>query len=265
MRRVLLIALSLLLAHCAAAQDPRSLVRQVVQNEIVASNDDHSRWAYYDVDRKPEGAVEQWVAETENGSVHRILVQKGVHLSPPAQRSSMDQFINDTSAQSRQRKSDEHDDRQSEDLLKILPDAFTWTIASTDSATVLLHFAPDPSYSPPSWAARVFAAMEGTLRFDKKQRRIISLQGRLVRNVRFCGGLCGGISAGGTFAVERREIGPSIWQIVATHVHIHGSVLFFKSISQDEDDEKTRFQRLPENISLQQAETKLLQENESGL
>lgn len=261
MRRTLFIALAFLLTRFAAAQDPRSLVNQVVKNELSANQNDHSRWAYYDVDRKADGVVEQWVAETGNGDVHRTLVQKGVHVAPPAQRTSMDRFIHDPAAQSRQRKSGEHDDRQSEELLKMLPDAFTWTISSSDGSTVLLHFAPNPSFSPPSWAARVFEAMEGNLRIDKRQHRIVSLQGRLAHGVRFCGGLCGSISAGGTFDVERREIGPSIWQIVSTHVHIHGSVLFFKSISQDEEDDKSHFQQLPENISLEQAETKLIGEN----
>jgi hypothetical protein len=99
------------------------------------------------------------------------------------------------------------------------------------------------------------------MRLEKTQHRIVSLQGRLVRPVRFCGGLCGSLSAGGTFDVERREIGPSIWQIVETHVHIHGTALFFKNISQEEDEQKTHFQPLPGDISLQQAETKLLQQN----
>ena len=261
MRRTLFIALAFLLTRFAAAQDLRSLVRQVVQNELLANQHDHSRWAYYDVDRKADGFVEQWVAETGDGDIHRILVQKGVHISPSVQRTSMDHFIHDPAAQSRQRKSDEHDDRQSEELLKMLPDAFIWTSVSSNGSILLLHFAPDPSFSPPSWAARVFEAMEGSLRVDKQQHRIISLQGRLAHNVHFCGGLCGSISSGGTFDVERREIAPSTWQIVSTHVHIHGSVLFFKSISQDEEDDKSHFQPLPENISLQQAETRLIDES----
>jgi hypothetical protein len=257
------IAVALLVCCTCCAQDARSLVRQAVQTELHADQNDHSRWAYFDVDRKPDGGVEQWVAETSSGDLHRILIEKGVHLSPAAQRGSMDKFLQDPGAQSRQRKSSEHDDRQSEDLLKLLPDGFTWSIVSSDASTILLHFAPDPSFSPPTWAARVFAAMDGVMRIDKHQHRIASLQGRLAHSVRFCGGLCGGISAGGTFSVERREIGPSIWRIATTHVHIRGSALFFKSISEDEDDEKSRFQPLPQSISLQQAESRLLGENGS--
>ena len=245
----------------AAHEDPRQIVRQTVETELAASRNDHSRWLYYDFDRKPGDTVRQWVAETGDGDLHRVLAQKGRMIAPAAQREEMEQFIGDSAAQARQRKSGEHDDTQSEDMLRLLPDAFTWSIASEQGGTIRLHFAPDPRFKPPSWDARVFAAMEGDLTVDAAGHRIASLRGRLVRGVRFCGGLCGSLSAGGTFDVERRQIGPSIWQIVETHVHIHGTALLFKNISQDEDDQKTDFRRLPGDISLSQAEAELLKQN----
>lgn len=257
-------SLAVFFASCAlsvSAQTPSALVRQAVETELTANRNDHSRWIFYDVDRKPSGTTEQWVAETGSGSLHRTLTRKGAHLSPSDQRNAMEQFIHDPDAQASQRKSGQHDDRQSEDMLKLLPDAFTWTYVRTEGRNTLLHFAPDPKFDPPTWESRVFAAMEGTMRIDTAQHRIVSLQGRLVHAVRFCGGLCGSLSAGGTFDVERRETGPSIWQIVETHVHIHGTALFFKNISQEEDEVKSRFRQLPGDISLQQAETKLLQQN----
>src|ERR1035438_8865435 len=115
MRTGLLICGGVLLAGqslIGTAQDPKQLVSQAVQTELVADQNDHSRWIYYDIDRKPSGTVQEWVAETGNGDVHRILAQKGSPLSPIAQRNIMDEFIHDPSAQSRQRKSGEHDDRQ---------------------------------------------------------------------------------------------------------------------------------------------------------
>jgi hypothetical protein len=245
----------------AAAQSATNLVREAVQTEITASRNDHSRWLYYEVDRKPNDTVRQWVAETGSGDVHRVLEQKGRSLTGAAQRNAMEGFIRDPDAQARQRKAGEHDDRQSEDLLRLLPDAFIWSTTSTDRKGIRLHFRPDPRFRPPSWDARVFAAMEGDMEVEPTQHRIMSLRGRLVRDVRFCGGLCGNLSAGGTFDVERRQIGPSIWQIVETHVHIHGTVLFFKNISQEEDDVKTDFQPLPGGISLLQAESELLKQD----
>jgi len=248
-------------AFSAAAQDAKQIVRTAVTTEITASRDDHSRWLYYDIDRKPNDTVRQWVAETANGDLHRVLAQKGSSLTPDAQRSAMQHFIHDPDAQARQRKSGEHDDRQSEDMLRLLPDAFIWSIASKHGDRIRLHFKPDPNFKPPSWETRVFAAMEGDMEVEPTHHRIASLRGTLVHDVRFCGGLCGHLSAGGTFDVERRPTGPTVWQIVETHVHIHGTALFFKNISQEEDDQKSGFQPLPGNISLPQAEAELLKQN----
>lgn len=259
----LILGTAFVLGSCfpAEAQDAKQIVQTAVATEITANRDDHSRWIYYDVDRKPDDTVRQWVAETGSGDLHRVLEQKGRALTPAAQRGDMEHFIHDPDEQARQRKSGQHDDRQSEDMLGLLPNAFIWSIASRQGNMIHLHFKPDPHFKPPSWEARVFAAMEGDMEVESMHHRIASLRGRLVRDVRFCGGLCGHLSAGGTFDVERRQTGSSVWQIVETHVHLHGTALFFKNISQEEDDVKSSFQPLPGNISLVQAESELLKQS----
>ncbi len=261
--RALILGGSLFLTSTLAAspQSPRDLVSQAVETELTASRNDHSRWLYYDVDRKPGETVQQWVAETGSGAVHRVLFEKGQSTTPAAQRNAMDRFIHDPGAQAKQRKAGQHDDEQSEEMLRLLPDAFIWTIGSTKADSTVLHFTPNPQFKPPSWEARVFAAMEGDLQISKPEHRIMSLKGRLIHDVRFFGGLFGHLSSGGTFDVERRRTGPSVWQITETHVHIHGTALLFKNISEEEDEVKTQFHPLPGNISLQQAEAELLKQN----
>jgi len=185
-------------------------------------------------------------------------MHNGQPASQNSQRSQMDGFIGDPSAQARQGRANQHDDNQSADLLHLLPDAFLWKQTGQHNGGVFLHFTPDPSFNPPTWASRVFAAMAGDLEIDATQHRIVSLRGQITHPVRFCGGLCGSIDSGGTVNIERRQTGPGIWQIVETHVHIHGTILFFKSISQSEDEVKSRFERLPDNVTLRQAETDLM-------
>jgi hypothetical protein len=108
--------------------------------------------------------------------------------------------------------------------------------------------------------SRVFAAMEGDMTVDAKQHRIVSLKGRLIHDVKILGGLLGGLDAGGTFDVERRQTGMTVWQITETHVHIQGHVLIFKNISEEEDDVKTNFKQIPADVTLEQAENELLAE-----
>lgn len=234
------------------------IVRHAVQSELSANAHDHSRWIYHEVDRKPGKTITQWVAQTPQGDLIRVVSDNGRQISSQTQRASIERSIHDPGTLARRQKASAHDDRQSEAMLKLLPDAFTWSTVGEDGGATRLHFVPNPSFKPPSWQARVFAAMEGDMVVDNHEHRIVSLRGRLTREVRFCGGLFGDLSAGGEFEIERRKISSSVWQIVETHVHMHGTALLFKNISQEEDDVRTRFQQLPDNISMAQYETDLL-------
>jgi hypothetical protein len=259
-------ALSLGLAVAAlgqdAKQDAKQIVRQAVQTELAANRDDHSRWLYFEVDRKPKNSVTQWVAETSHGDLGRILEENSQKLSVANQQKKMDGFIRDSDEQARRRKAGRHDDDQATELLKLLPDAFVWTGTGSQGGRTTLHFQPDPKFHPPDREARVFASMEGDMTVDDAQHRIVSLKGRLIHDVKFGGGLFATLKAGGTFDVERRETGKAVWQITETHVHIEGHALLFKSISEQEDDVKTKFKALPDDISFEQAEKELLAEDD---
>ena len=263
MHRTLLLPLGLMamVAGSTAAQTPRDMVRRAVQTELVASRNDHSHWRYFESDRQPSKSLKQWVAEARSVSVDRVVERNGQTLSEAQQKQEMIAFINDSRAQNKQRKSGQHDDEQAAELLKILPDAFTWTQAGEHGSDILLHFRPDPAFHPPDLEARVFAAMEGDMAIDRQQYRIASLKGRLIRDVKIGYGLLGELKAGGTFDVERRELSPAAWEITETHVHIQGHALIFKTISENEDDVKSNFKQIADTTSLQQAQSELLNLN----
>jgi hypothetical protein len=143
-------------------------------------------------------------------------------------------------------------------MLNTLPRAFVWSDTGDRDGNTTLHFKPDPQFHPPNYQARVFAAMEGDMRVSDAEHRIVSLKGRLIRDVKFGGGLLGELQAGGSFEVERRQIGGGAWQITETHIHIQGHALLFKDISEQEDDVKSKFKQLPDGISLPDAEKELL-------
>ena len=243
-----------------AKQAAKQIVQQAVQTELAADRDDHSRWLYFEVDRKPKNGVTQWVAETPHGDLDRVLEENSEKLSIADQQKKMDGFIRNSEEQAKRRKAGQHDDDQATELLKLLPDAFVWTGTGSQGGRTTLHFQPDQKFHPPDREARVFAAMEGDMTVDDAQHRIVSLKGRLMHDVKFGGGLFATLKAGGTFDVERRETGNAVWQITETHVHIQGHALLFKSISEQEDDVKTKFKQLPDDLSFEQAEKELLQE-----
>lgn len=258
--RVGLLVGTIFIAVCvrASGQQPVQIVEQAVRTEMADDAADHSLWMYYEVDRKPGDGVVQWVGDTRMGSLYRVLQQAGRTLTISEQRAKMDAFIDSPAAQSKQRQGGQHDDKQASQMLSMLPKAFIWTLIGQHGQTTYLHFQPDPNFVPPTWESRVFAAMEGVMEVDDTGHRIVSLRGKLIRQVKFAWGLLGELEPGGTFDVERRELAPGIWEITETHVHIQGHALIFKSISEQEDDVKSHFEELPPTITLREAEEKLM-------
>lgn len=104
--------------------------------------------------------------------------------------------------------------------------------------------------------------MEGDMTVEDAEHRIVSLKGRMIHEVRFGYGLFGVLEPGGSFDVERRQVGKDQWQITETHVHIQGHALIFKSISEQEDDVKSKFEQLPSSVNFKQAEEKLMEQRE---
>ncbi len=256
----LVLTCAVVLGTCAAAyaQNDRQFVERAVHTELAADAADHTHWLYYEDDRTPGADVRQWVAQTDIGDLKRVLQLNGRDLSINEQQSRINNFIGNPAAQQKQRKAGQQDDRQATQMLHMLPQAFQWTKTGDQDGNTTLHFKPDPNFHPPTWASRVFAAMEGDMTVNDAQNRIVSIKGRMIRDVKFWGGLLGDIKAGGTFDVERREIGKGEWQITDTHVHIQGRALLFKNISDQEDDDKTSFKQLPDNIAGSAAEKELL-------
>jgi len=273
----LLLALTLGSAVAASAQDPKQpdpaqpppkqpdpkqIVQQVVNTELTTVKADQSRWLYYEVDRKPNSVVSQWVAQTPKGELRRIVKENSHKLSDAEQHQKMDAFLQDSSAQARDRKKLQEDDRQTVDLLTLLPQAFLWTCGGTQDTQMTLHFKPNPTFHAPNREARVLSGVEGDLVVNSSQHRIISLKGQLIHDVKFGGGLLGELKAGGTFDIERREMSQGEWQITETHVHLQGHMLLFKSVSEQQDDEKSNFKLLPSSFSSDQAESELLQKGD---
>jgi hypothetical protein len=245
-------------AHAQQRQDPRAraIARTSVETELAADKADQSRWRYRSAVRRPEGSFVYLVVETDHGSVKKKIEQDGKPLDAAALNAEMqriDSFVHDPSQQARQRKDSSQDDQRAEKMLRMLPDAFLWTIKSDTPATTTLAFTPDPNFNAPSMEARVFAAMAGEIVVTKPGNRMQSLRGHLLHDVKFGFGILGRMEQGGTFNIERRQVVPGIWIITESHVHFNGHVLFFKTISEQEDEVKTDFHQTPPATTLEQA------------
>jgi hypothetical protein len=232
------------LAPTAHAQDAKLLITTAVNNELAADRNDHSAFQYYDHDVTPDHDTLFYVVETPQGNLKKKMEDHG-HPLTPAQRQADDQriqsLLNDPAAQQRMRNNSNHDDNEAEQMLRLFPNAYIWTIAGEEGNLVTLNFKPDPNFSPSGFEAKVLGAMGGQLTVDKPEMRIVSLKGTLLDDVTFLGGLLARLHKGGYFAYTRKEITPGHWQMVTSNVHINGHALFFKSIGSDEDETRTDF------------------------
>ena len=237
-------------------QKARALVQSIVTNEVAADAKDHSRWIYRDANKVRGKNVVKLVVQTPEGDVSKTIEMDGHPLilqQQKADEQKMNRFVTDRALRQKQKQNQQQDDKRAASLTKMLPDAFLWTKTSENGDEITLTFKPDPKFKPPTREARVFAAMKGTMVVNTKQKRIKSLKGTLIRNVDFGWGLLGKLEKGGTFNVERQEIGPHVWEITVTHIHMRGHALVFKNISEQQDEETTDYKPTPKSITLAEA------------
>lgn len=231
-------------ARAAQPPGPVEAVREAVAAELQANQTDKSNWMYRESDATDDKHGVYTTIETPQGSLRRLIEMNGHPLSPQAaatETQRIQHYVGDSAAQAHARRAAAHDDAQATEMLKMLPDAFIWTRAGQDAEGVTLHFRPNPNFDPPDMQSRVMGIMEGEMIIANDGHRIRSLRGKLSQDVLIGFGIFGRLNKGGTFDVERREVGPGHWQITETHVHIGGHALLFKTIGQQEDDVKTEW------------------------
>ena len=255
-----ILALSFSTLH---AQSPQQIIQQAVNTERTADQNDHSNWIYLEESDKPKEHVLQWVAGTQQGNVERIL-EKDAQELPETRTAGAHSKISARHQSSEQagRGGRTTTIKQIDDLLKLLPAAFIWTQTGATATTTSLHFEPAPNFHPPTREARVFSSMTGDLVVDNQQHRICKVKGHLIHDVTFGGGLLGRLKERSSFALEQQQVGPSLWELTAIHVHLEGNALLFKSVSLQQDDKRSRFQPEPANVTLEQAAASVMSEPE---
>lgn len=244
------------LAGNAQEISAHQLVKDVIYNELAANRTDHVHWIYRDADKTPQKDTVKLVVDATGGTVSKTIELNGRPLTPQERaqdQAKMERVVNDPAERARQRKNSEHDDKQAVSLMKMLPDAFIWTEVGQSNGEVTFHFKPNPAFHPPTYASRVFAAMAGEMVVDSAQKRLKVLSGTLIQPVEFGWGIFGKLQQGGTFRVIHTEVAPGLWEITQTHVHINGHILFFKSISEQEDEITSDYRKSPAGLTLEQA------------
>jgi hypothetical protein len=232
------------------------LARKVVANELKVQDEDHVRWMYR-LEKEESGKKQvQEILETNNGSLSRLLSIDGHLLDAKQQQKENQRMQRLVSHPDEQRKLQQASNKKAEQggrLFKILPEAFVFDYAGRQGDLVTLTFRPNPNFQPPSLEARVFHSMQGEMTVDTKQERLAALNGHLMEDVKFGGGLLGHLDKGGKFEVRQTEVAAGQWEITALVVDMKGKALLFKTIGVHETENHSDFQRVPDDLTLAEA------------
>jgi hypothetical protein len=99
--------------------------------------------------------------------------------------------------------------------------------------------------------------MEGHIWIDQKANRLAEIDGHLIKTVKFFGGLLGYLDEGGQFHVKQSEVAPGHWEITLLHVNMRGKALIFKTLSVQQNEIRTNFRGVTDNLTLAEAAEEL--------
>lgn len=252
-----------LLAHAAEPvhQEPaQQLVADVIYNELHDRECD-SFWQYRSVRQAGGQDVVREQVETADGPIYRVLEDHGSPLDATASRREdqrIDNLIENPTAMEKTEQEHMRDEERLQNIMEMLPQAFLFHYdRASDGDTVRIAFAPNPSFKPEGYEARIIHAMGGTLLVNERLKRMIEMDGHVLERVNFGYGLLGYVEKGGTFEIRRVQVSPAHWKTSLVEVHVQGRVLLFENIEKEQRESRSDFAPVPHDISLGEAKTLL--------
>jgi hypothetical protein len=137
-------------------------VRQVIDNELQAEQNDHSLWMLL-LETRQSGKTEiREVVETKDGDLDWLISVNGRSLAEDQQRErerGLQRLVSDPAELQKSQRERNQDITRSQRLLKMLPDAFVVDYGERRGDFQEMKFKPNPHFRSPSHEAAAFHAM----------------------------------------------------------------------------------------------------------
>ncbi len=257
-----LVGLAALPAGALMAQvAPEQAVAAMVKNEIAAHRQDlsHDAFRFLEYERSARTGGHLWKEEdvqVDGGLMRRLLAVDGQPI-PAVQAKAVEERLEwlakNPAAFRRLNQAHNDDETRTLKLLADLPKEFLFTPDGEQDGCTRIAFRPDPAYQPRSFEDRAIHAMAGTVLIDESQMRLCGMQAHLTHTVELAYGLLGKLNQGGSLAIQRAQVTPTDWKTTRVALDFSGSLLFFKSISRQQQTVRTHLQPVPRNLTLEQA------------
>jgi hypothetical protein len=284
---LLLISVSFAQTTSFPATDPGTLVRRAVA-ERLAENAAHRPLRYLLHKQDERHNIIQDIIETAQGDVALVVASNGAPLSPAAHQAQIERLHTlaaDPALQEHRRKREQEDLDRVNKLLRLLPDAFIYTYAGTETCNVAstpdvhipgqpippqpaaqqasqvcyrLTFTPNPTFNPPDIGSDILRGMAGDLWMEKSQDRLVRLNAHLIASVDFGWGILGRLDKGGTVFLEQSDVDGGEWELTRMKLNLTGKALLVKSLNYQMTEEMAHFSPVPPNLDYREAIKMLL-------
>jgi hypothetical protein len=239
------------------------LVSETIQNEEGASKTLRPCYEYEEVDWSPgETSISEEI-ETPEGVFGRLLEVNG--HPPSAKRSrkekqQLEKLARDPAARRSMARGEQEDVDRRMALLKEFPGAFWFERDGPEKRGVVpLKFEPNPYYKPSSRDAIALKGMEGTLWIDAAAKRLVKIDGTLIRDVTLGWGVVVRLRRGGRFSMEQAQVSPGVWKLTLLSADVHGKIFLVKNLNLQMKEIHQSFKRVRDDLSAAEAVSMLLE------
>jgi hypothetical protein len=254
------LAAVLLLGGCAKlhAQDSKQLIETLIAHEAEAGKH-RGHYEYMSEERSDRTGGHLWlerVAETSEGKVRYLEQEDGKPLTGSrldAERARLAADAADPAAFRKREEARLDDEQHARQMLQILPRAFLFDPPQQQGEDILIHYRPDPAFSPSSLEERVLHAMVGSVLIDAKLIRTREIDGMMPQDVSIGFGILATIHAGSNFRTTREHAVGDDWKTETVHTDINGKVIFLKTIARKQDMRRWGYKKISDDLSVADA------------
>jgi hypothetical protein len=245
--------------HAQATTGPtaKDLVAQMVAHEK-DSMTHRGMYDYVSLERSERTDGHLWmehVVETSKGRI-RYLMQEDGKLLPPEREAQERGRLADILAHQAEYEAHEHaqkdDEEKARQMLELLPKAFLLENMRTEGLDWRIDVRPDPAYSPSGMQETVLHGISGYMLINQKELRLHRLEGKLSQDVSIGFGILATVHAGSHFLTERSPAGDE-WRTAHVVSVVNGKIIFFKTLSKNQDMVRQQFHKLEKPLTLQEA------------
>jgi hypothetical protein len=256
---VLVVLFSAKLGAQEPPEDPVALVRAASWNELHATNSAHPfRFRLRKQDEN--GSTTKDIIETKDGDIARLIAVNDKPLIPDraqAERARLDNLLAHPELQAHRHKKEQDDSNRSNEMVRLLPDAFLYTYRGTvntpNGPAWRLSFIPNQNFIPPDREAQVYHGMAGELWIDCAQKRMARLDAHLISDVNFGWGVIGRLYKGGTILVMQKDVGENHWETIQLKLNLTGKILMVHSVTFQTLEDSSDFRPVSNTLTYKDA------------